>query len=137
MLYAGILIAGLALVFFFWWWRKRAARTRQGDFAALVEQRDAAQALAAQAESPWTDAAQAWQQTKHTMENVKTGVERSLALIWALLSALLCAISMAAVVSDLWKFPAINWGSFAFYAVLAAVCAWFTRLQWRDFRGRK
>lgn len=137
LLYAGIFIAAIALVFLALWWRRRAARPRRGDFAALVEQRDVAQALAAQEESPLNDAAHAWQQTRQTMANVKTGVERFLALIWALLSGLLCAISVSAVISDLWKFPAVDWRLFAFYAVLGVVSAWFTRVQWRDFRGRK
>ncbi|BEU95406.1 hypothetical protein ACDW_11110 [Acidovorax sp. DW039] len=136
LLYAGIFVAAIALVFLVLWWRRRAAHPRRGDFAALVEQPDVAQALAAQEESPLSDAAHAWQQTRHTMANVKTGVERFLALIWALLSGLLCAISVSAVISDLWKFPAVDWRLFAFYAVLGVVSAWFTRVQWRDFRGR-
>lgn len=135
LLYAGLILATFALVFLGLWWRKRAARPRQGDFAALVEQRNVAQALAAQAESPLKDAAHAWQQTQHTMENVKSGVERFLALILALLSGLLCAISVSAVISYVWNFPAVDWGLFAFYAVLGGVCAWFTRVQWRDFRA--
>ncbi len=137
LLYAGLILAIIALVFGGLWWRKRAARPRQGDFAALVEQRNVALALAAQAESPLQDAADAWQQTRHTLENVKSGVERFLALVWALLSGLLCTISVSAVISDLWSFPAVDWGLFAFYAVLGGVCAWFARVQWRDFRGRK
>ncbi len=136
VLYASIFIAAIALVFLVLWWRRRAARPRQGDFAALVEQRDVAQALAAQAESPLSDAVHAWQQTRHTMEQVKTGVERVLALILALLSGLLCAISVSAVISEIWRFPAVDWLLLAFYAVLGGVCAWFTRVQWRGFRGR-
>ena len=137
LLYAGIILVTIALVFGGFWWRKRAARPRQGDFAALVEQNNVAKALAEQAESPLKDAADAWQQTRHTMENVKSGVERVLALALALLSGLLCAISVSAVIGYVWDFPAVDWGLFAFYAVLGGVCAWFTRVQWRDFRGRK
>lgn len=131
------MVTAIAVIFVGFWWRKRAARPRQGDFAALVEQDNVAQALAAQAQSPLNDAADAWQQTQQTMQNVKTGVERFLALVLALLSGLLCAISVSAVVGFLWKLPAAGgWGLFTFYAVLGGVCAWFTRLQWRIFRGR-
>jgi Flp pilus assembly protein TadB len=137
LLYAGLIVAAIALIFGGLWWRKRAARPRQGDFAALVEQGNVAQALAAQGQSPMEDAADAWRQTQHTLQNVKSGVERVLALIWALLSGLLCAISVSAVISNAWNFPAVDWALFAFYAVLGGVCAWFTRVQWRDFRGRK
>lgn len=138
LLYAGLIVAAIAAIFVGFWWRKRAARPRQGDFAALVAQDNVAQALAAQAQqSPLNDAAQAWQQTQHTMQNVKTGVERFLALVLALLSGLLCAISVSAVIGFVWKLPAADdWGLFTFYAVLSGVCAWFTRLQWRIFRGR-
>lgn len=137
LLYAGLIIAVMALVFFGLWWHKRAARPRQGDFAALVQQGNVAEALAAQDQSPLADAADAWQETRKTMENVKTGVERFLALIWALLSGLLCAISVSAVVSFAWDIPDVDWSLLAFYTVLGCVCAWFTRVQWRDFRGRK
>lgn len=138
LLYAGLIVAIIALVFGGLWWRKRAARPRQGDFAALAEQGNVAQALAAQAAaSPLQDAAEAWQQTQHTLEHAKSGVQRVLALVLALLSGLLCAISVSAVIGYAWKFPAVDWGLLAFYAVLGAVCAWFTRAQWRDFRGRK
>ncbi|PIF27089.1 hypothetical protein CLU88_1973 [Acidovorax sp. 56] len=136
LLYAGLIVLTIALIFLGLWWRRRAARPRQGDFAALVEQGNVSQALAAQGQSPLQDAAHAWQQTQHTLQNVKSGVQRFLALIWALLSGLLCAISVSAVISDIWNFPAVNWGLFAFYTALGGVSAWFTRVQWRDFRGR-
>jgi hypothetical protein len=137
LLYAGLIVAAIAVIFAGFWWRKRAARPRQGDFAALVAQDNVAQALAAQAQqSPLNDAAQAWQQTQQTMQNVKTGVERFIALVLALLSGLMCAISVSAVISFVWKLPAVDWGSLIFFAVLGGVCAWFTRVQWRDFRGR-
>ena len=136
LLYAGLLVAAIAAIFMGFWWRKRAARPRQGDFAALVAQNNVTQALAAQAQSPLNDAAEAWQQTQETMQSVKTGVERAVALVLALLSGLLCFISVLAVVSFLWKLPAVDLGSFIFFAVLGGVCAWFTRVQWRDFRGR-
>ena len=84
LLYAGIIIAVIAAVFFGLWWRKRASRPRQGDFAALVQQGNVAEAIAAQAQSPLADAADAWQETRHTMDNVKSGVERFLALMFAL-----------------------------------------------------
>ncbi|WP_143227230.1 MULTISPECIES: hypothetical protein [unclassified Acidovorax] len=103
----------------------------------MVAQHNIAQALAAQAESPLKDAADAWQHTQHTMEQVRSGVERALALILALLSGLLCAISVSAVISDVWNFPAVDWSLFAFYAGLGGLCAWFTRVQWRIFRGRR
>ena len=137
LLYAGLILLAIALVFAGFWWRRRAARPRQGDFAALVAQHNIAQALAAQAESPLKDAADAWQHTQHTMEQVRSGVERALALILALLSGLLCAISVSAVISDVWNFPAVDWSLFAFYAGLGGVCAWFTRVQWRSFRGQR
>ena len=133
LLYAGLIVAIIALVFGGLWWRKRAARPRQGDFAALAEQGNVAQAAA----SPLQDAADAWQQTQRTLEHAKSGVQRVLALMLALLSGLLCAISISAVIGYAWKFPAVDWGLLAFYAVLGAVCAWFTRVQWRDFRGRE
>ena len=137
LLYAGLIVLTIALIFLGLWWRRRAARPRQGDFAALVEQGNVSQALVAQGQSPLQDAAHAWQLTQHTLQNVKSGVQRFLALIWALLSGLLCAISVSAVISDIWNFPAVNWGLFAFYTALGSVCAWFTRVQWRDFRGRQ
>jgi hypothetical protein len=137
LLYAGLIVAVIAAVFLGLWWRKRASRPQQGDFAALVQQGNVAEALEAQAQSPLADAADAWQETRHTMENVKTGVERFLALLWALLAGLLCLISVSAVVSDVWHFPAVDWPLFAFYFVLAGVTGWFTRDQWRTFRGRK
>ena len=137
LLYAGLLIAAVVALFVGFWWRKRAARPAQGDFAALVEQGKVAEALQAQNQSPLVDAADAWQETRQTMENVKSGVERFLALIWALLSGLLCLISVVAVISDIWHFPMVDWALFAFYLALGAVTAWFTRVQWRDFRGRK
>ena len=109
----------------------------QGDFAALVQQGNVAEAIAAQAQSPLADAADAWQETRHTMDNVKSGVERFLALMFALLSGLLCVISVTAVIGYVWDFPAVDWGLLAFYAALGCVTAWFTRAQWRDFRGQK
>ena len=137
LLYAGLIIAVIAAVFFGLLWRKRASRPQQGDFAALVQQGNVAEALEAQAQSPLADAADAWQETRHTMENVKTGVERFLALIWSLLSGLLCLISVSAVVSDVRHFPPADWGVFAFYLVLGGVTGWFARVQWCDFRRRK
>lgn len=137
LLYAGLIIAVIAAVFFGLWWRKRASRPQQGDFAALVQQGNVAEALEAQAQSPLADAADAWQETRHTMENVKTGVERFLALIWSLLSGLLFLISVSAVIGFAWDFPAVDWSLLAFYTVLGGVTGWFTRVQWRDFRGRK
>ena len=137
LLYAGLILLAIALVFGGFWWRRRAARPRQGDFAALVEKHNIAQALAAQADGPLKDAADAWQQTQHTMEQVKSGVERSIALILALLSGVLCAISVSAVISDVSHFPVVDWSLFAFYAGLGGVCAWFTRVQWRSFRGQR
>ncbi|WP_296509413.1 hypothetical protein [Rhodoferax sp.] len=108
LLYAGLIVAVIAAVFLGLWWRKRATRPQQGDFAALVQQGNVAEALEAQAQSPLADAADAWQEARHTMENVKTGVERFLALLWALLAGLLCLISVSAVVSDVWHFPAVD-----------------------------
>ena len=137
LLYAGVILLAIALVFGGFWWRRRAARPRQGDFAALVGKHNIAQALAAQADSPLKDAADAWQQTRHTMEQVRSGVERSIALILALLSGVLCAISVSAVISDVSHFPVVDWSLFAFYAGLGGVCAWFTRVQWRSFRGQR
>ncbi|NBW49501.1 MAG: hypothetical protein EBR49_05325 [Betaproteobacteria bacterium] len=137
LMYAGLILAVIAAVFLGLWWRKRASRPQQGDFAALVQQGNVAEALEAQAQSPLADAADAWQETRHTMEKVKAGVERVLALIWSMLSGLLFVISVSAVVSDIRHFPALDWGLFAFYLALAGVTGWFTRVQWRDFRGRK
>ena len=136
LLYAGLIIAFIAAVFFGLWWRKRARRPQHGDFAALVQQGNIAEALEAQAQSPLADAADAWQETRKTMQNAKTGVERFLALIWALLSGVLCLISALAVASDIWHLPTVDWALFAFYAALGVVTGWFTRDQWRVFRGR-
>jgi hypothetical protein len=137
LLYAGLIVAFVAAVFISLWWRRRSARPQKGDFAALVQQGNVAQALEAQAQSPVADAMGAWQETRQTMDKVKTGVARVLALIWALLSGLLCLISVVAVISDLWHFPAVDGALFVFYLVLGGVTAWFARVQWRDFRGRK
>nr|WP_315465537.1 hypothetical protein [uncultured Rhodoferax sp.] len=137
LLYAGLIAVFIAAVFFGLWWRKRAARPQEGDFAALVQQGSVAEALEAQVQSPLADAAEAWQATRHTMQNVKTGVERFLALVWALLSGLLFSISVSAVIGFAWDFPAVDWSLLAFYGVLGVVTGWFTRVQWRDFRGQK
>ncbi|TAF68897.1 MAG: hypothetical protein EAZ54_14700 [Curvibacter sp.] len=103
----------------------------------MVQQGNVAEALEAQAQSPLADAADAWQETRHTMENVKTGVERFLALIWSLLSGLLFLICVSAVFGFAWDFPEVDWGMLAFYTALSGVTGWFTKVQWRDFRGRK
>jgi hypothetical protein len=137
LLYAGLILAAIAAVFFGLWWHKRASRPQQGDFAALIQQGNVAEALEAQAQSPLADAADAWQETRHTMENVKTGVERFLALIWSLLSGLLFLICVSAVFGFAWDFPEVDWGMLAFYTALSGVTGWFTKVQWRDFRGRK
>lgn len=134
LLYAGLIVAVMVLLFLVFWWRKRASRPAQGDFAALATHAHVAEALEAQNRSPLVDAAEAWQQTQTTVEHLKSGVERGLALVWALLSGLLCLISVTAVLSFAWDYPDIAWGTLVFYMVLATVCAWFTRVQWRDFR---
>ncbi len=135
LLYAALILGAIALLFGLFWWRRRAARPKAGDFAALAAQANVHEALAAQKATPLDDAAQAWQQTQHTMAQVKSGVERGLALVWALLSGLLFLISISAILSFAWDFPNIAWGTLLFYAVLAVVCGWFTRTQWRDFRA--
>ncbi|MDR7379069.1 Flp pilus assembly protein TadB [Rhodoferax ferrireducens] len=138
LLYAGVFLAAILLLFLVFWWRKRAARPRQGDFAALVQRNSIAEALVEQQQqSPLADAADAWQQTQTALGTVKTGVERALTLVWLLLSGLLCAISILFVLIGLVKFPALNWGLQGFYLALAAVSAWFARAQWRDLRGVK
>jgi Flp pilus assembly protein TadB len=137
LLYAGLFVAAIVLMFVFFWWRKRAARPRQSDFAALVQSHSIAEALDQQQRGPLEDAADAWQQTQTALGTVKTGVERALALVWLLLSGLLCAISILFVLIGLVKFPALNWGQQGFFLALAVVCAWFARAQWRDLRGVK
>jgi Flp pilus assembly protein TadB len=137
LLYGGGIVAAILLLFLFFWWRKGAARPRQGDFAALVQRPSIAEALTEQQQSPLADAAEAWQQTQTALSTVKSGVERTLALVWTLLSGLMCAICSLFVLMDLVKFPAMNWGQLAFYSALGGVSAWFTRRQWRDFRGLK
>jgi Flp pilus assembly protein TadB len=137
LLYGGLICAAILLLFLFLWWRKRAARPRQGDFAALVQRPSIAEALDDQQQSPLADAADAWQQTQTALNSVKTGVERVLALVWLLLSGLLCAISILFVLIGLVKFPALNWGQQGFFLALAVVCGWFARAQWRDLRGVK
>ena len=136
LLYAALILAAIALLFAVFWWRRRAARPARGDFAALATHAHVAQALAAQDASPLDDAAQAWQDTHHTVKKLQSGVERGLALVWALLSGLLFLISVSAVLGFAWDYPAIAWGTLLFYAVLAVVCGWFARTQWRDFRAK-
>ena len=136
LLYGGLILAALVLLFCVFWWRKRASRPAKGDFAALATQANVAEALAAQDRSPLADAAEAWQQTQTTVGHLKSGVERGLALVWALLSGLLCLISVTAVLGFAWDYPHIAWGTLLFYTVLAVVCGWFTRTQWRDFRAK-
>ena len=136
LLYAALIVAAIALLFGVFWWRKRAARPRQGDFAALASQANLQEALAQQNASPLEDAAEAWQQTQEAMATVKSGVHRVLALLFALLSGLGFLISLTAVLGDAFRFPNISWGSLLFWLALGAVCAWFARAQWRDFRGK-
>ena len=136
LLYAALIVAAIVLVFGLLWWRKRASRPAQGDFAALANQANIADALAAQNRSPLADAAEAWQQTQQAVATVKTGVERALALVFVLLSGLGFLISLTAVLSDAFRFPNISWGSLLFWLALGALCAWFARTQWRDFRGK-
>lgn len=137
LLYARLFVAAILLLFMFFWWRRRAARPRQGDFAALVQSPSIAEALDEQQQGPLEDAADAWQQTQTALNSVKTGFERVLAMVWLLLSGLLCAISTLFVLIGLAKFPAMDWGLQAFYLALAGVCAWFARAQWCDLRGLK
>ena len=136
LLYGGLILAALVLLFLVFWWRKRASRPAQGDFAALATQANLVEALEAQNRSPLADAADAWQQTQDTVEHLKSGVERGLALVLALLSGLLFLISIMAVLSFAWDYPHIAWGTLLFYTALAVVCGWFTRIQWRDFRAK-
>lgn len=137
LLYAGLFVAAILLLFMFFWWRRRAARPRQGDFAALVQRPSITEAMADQQQTPLADAADAWQQTQTALGTVKTGVERVIAMVWLLLSGLLCAISILFVLIGLVKFPALDWGQQGFFLALAVVCAWFARAQWRDLRGVK
>lgn len=136
LLYAGLIVAAIAALFGLFWWRKRASRPAQGDFAALATQANVAEALEAQNRSPLADAAQAWEQTQQAMATVKTGVERALALVFVLLSGLGFLISLSAVLSAAFSYPNISWGSLLFWLALGTVCAWFARVQWRDFRGK-
>ena len=136
LLYAGLILAALVALFGLFWWRKRASRPAKGDFAALATQAHVADALTAQDRSPLADAADAWEQTQTTVKHLQSGVERGLALVWAVLSGLLFLISVTAVLSFAWDYPAIAWGTLLFYAVLAVVCGWFMRTQWRDFRAK-
>lgn len=136
LLYAGLILAALVVLFGLLWWRKRASRPAQGDFAALATQANVAEALAAQNRSPLADAAEAWEQTQQAVATVKTGVERALALVFVLLSGLGFLISLTAVLGDAFRFPNISWGSLLFWLALGTVCAWFARVQWHDFRAK-
>ena len=136
LLYAGLIIAGIAALFCVFWWRRRAARPQQGDFAALASQARLQDALEQQNASPLEDAAQAWQQTQHAMETVKSGVHRALALIYMLLSGLGFLIGLTAVLSSVFRFPDISWGSLLFWLALSAASGWFMRVQWRDLRAK-
>jgi Flp pilus assembly protein TadB len=136
LLYAGLILAALVALFGLLWWRKRASRPAKGDFAALATQANVADALAAQDRSPLADAAEAWEQTQQAMATVKTGIERALALVFVLLSGLGFLISLTAVLGAAFSYPNISWGSLLFWLALGAVCAWFARVQWHDFRGK-
>jgi hypothetical protein len=136
LLYGGLILVALVALFGVFWWRKRASRPAKGDFAALATQANVAEALAAQDRSPLADAAEAWKQTQQAVATVKTGVERTLALVFVLLSGLGFLISLSAVLSEAFSFPKTSWGSLLFWLVLGAVCAWFARAQWHDFRGK-
>lgn len=136
LLYAGLILVALVALFGVFWWRKRASRPAKGDFAALATHANVAEALAAQDRSPLADAAEAWEQTQQAVATVKTGVERTLALVFVLLSGLGFLISLTAVLSEAFSFPKTSWGSLLFWLALGGVCAWFTRVQWRDFRGK-
>lgn len=136
LLYAGLIIAAIAALFGVFWWRKRAARPQQGDFAALASQARLQDALAQQNASPLEDAAEAWQQTQQAMDTLKSGVHRALALVFVMLSGLGLLISLSAVLSTVFRFPDISWGSLLFWLALGVACGWFARVQWRDFRGK-
>ncbi|WP_294768999.1 hypothetical protein [uncultured Rhodoferax sp.] len=136
LLYAALIVAAIAALFGLFWWRKRASRPRQGDFAALASQARLQDALNQQNASPLDDAAEAWQQTQQAMATVKTGIHRALALVFMLLSGLGFLISLMAVLSDIFKFPNVAWGSLLFWLALGVACAWFMRAQWRDLRGK-
>ena len=136
LLYAGLILVALVALFGVFWWRKRASRPAKGDFAALATHANVAEALAAQDRSPLADAAEAWEQTQQAVATVKTGVERTLALVFVLLSGLGFLISLTAVLSEAFSFPKTSWGSLLFWLALGGVCAWFARVQWRDFRGK-
>ncbi|MDZ7920409.1 hypothetical protein [Rhodoferax sp.] len=136
LLYAGLILVALVALFGVFWWRKRASRPAKGDFAALATHANVAEALAAQDRSPLADAAEAWEQTQSTVKQLKSGVERTLALVFVLLSGLGFLISLSAVLSEAFSLPKMSWGSLLFWLVLGAVCAWFARAQWRDFRGK-
>lgn len=136
LLYAGLILVALAALFGLLWWRKRASRPAKGDFAALATHANVAEALAAQDRSPLADAADAWEQTQSTVKHLQSGVERALALVFVLLSGLGFLISLTAVLSEVFSFPKSSWGSLLFWLALGGVCAWFARVQWRDFRGK-
>jgi Flp pilus assembly protein TadB len=136
LLYGALILAAIVLLFFVFWWRKRASRPAQGDFAALATQANVSEALAAQDHSPLADAADAWEQTQTTMAHLRSGVERGIALMLAVLSGLLFLISASAVLSFARDYPDVAWGTLAFYLVLGAVCGWFMRVQWREFRAK-
>ncbi len=136
LLYAGLILVALVALFGLFWWRKRASRPAKGDFAALATHTNVAEALAAQDRSPLADAADAWEQTQSTVKHLQSGVERALALVFVLLSGLGFLISLTAVLSEVFSFPKTSWGSLLFWLALGGVCAWFARVQWRDFRGK-
>lgn len=136
LLYAALFIAAVVLIFLGFWWRKRAARPKQGDFAAMVAQNNIAQAAAGQKQSAAADALEAVEQTRATMATVKSGIERTISLVWAFLAGVLFLIGLLAVLVGLRGFPSIDWGLEGFFAVVMVASGWFARASWRDFRGR-
>ena len=133
--WAFVILAVIVLLFMFFWWRRRADKADSGDFAALVSKGNVAQALEAQERPAIADAAAAWTDTQETMQKAKTAAERALALMWCLLSGL------GATMTGLMTLVALTGGwaalDLGFLIVLAVclVCVWFTRVQWRDFKG--
>lgn len=140
LLYSVLILVVVAALFGFFWWRQRASRPKAGDFAALVQHDSLRDVLAKQEASPADDAVHAWQQTQQTMNMVETKVELVLSLIMVLLTGLFLLICVAAVLSEAFRFPNVGWGTLLLFLALGAVCVWFMRVKWRDFRaslGRK
>lgn len=131
----GILLV-ISALFLFFWWRRRARRPARGDFAALAQAPQIQAALAAQQTTAGQDAAAAWQQTQDTLQTVRRTTERTLALVFCLLAGMGCFITgLMGAMAFTAGWSGLSWGALLLWS-LCVFCGWFTRVQWREFRGQ-